>query len=180
MTPYKQVKEFMQAFGQECPEEVIVPSYEVRRLRAKLILEEALETIRALGFVIASSSEIVELSGEPDLIEILDGLCDLDYVGRCGTAIACGISEEQLTKAQNEVHRSNMSKMWTTEDIELGKATRYFYAKTVILPGYKECKECNRLTRKCEEHTRYTVTNPYGKIVKPPSFSPPSFKDILP
>lgn len=41
---------FMQEAGQEIPDHVCVPSVEVRRLRARLTLEEALETIEALGF----------------------------------------------------------------------------------------------------------------------------------
>lgn len=41
----KQVREFMQVFGQECPQKPIIPSLEIRKLRAKLIMEEALELI---------------------------------------------------------------------------------------------------------------------------------------
>ena len=41
----KQVRDWMSAFGQETPDKPGIPSLEVRKLRAKLILEEALETI---------------------------------------------------------------------------------------------------------------------------------------
>lgn len=46
----KQVAEWMESFGQEVLRIPTVPCKAVRRLRAELILEEALEKIRALGF----------------------------------------------------------------------------------------------------------------------------------
>jgi len=47
---YNRIKEFMKLAGQDTPKKPIEPSSEIRKLRAKLILEEALETISALGF----------------------------------------------------------------------------------------------------------------------------------
>ena len=53
---YRRVTEFMLRAGQECP---IVPqetlNEEIRILRAKLIMEEALETVEGLGVEIMSS-----------------------------------------------------------------------------------------------------------------------------
>ncbi len=46
----QRVEHFMRQARQPLPEEPSIPSEEIRRLRAKLILEEALETIKALGF----------------------------------------------------------------------------------------------------------------------------------
>ena len=43
------IREFMQKANQETPSEVTIPDEETRILRAKLIVEEALETVRALG-----------------------------------------------------------------------------------------------------------------------------------
>ena len=89
-------------------------------LRARLILEEALETVDGLcGF--ARANELVEecvmrhrtkraacklWRHEPDLVEAVDGLCDLIYVVY-GTAEAIGIDLEPFF---DEVHRSNMRK----------------------------------------------------------------------
>ncbi len=44
------IEEFMRQAEQELPEKPTIPNEEIRELRAKLILEESLETIMALGF----------------------------------------------------------------------------------------------------------------------------------
>ena len=46
---YDRVKAFMQKVGQDTPEGAAVPDEKTRILRAKLILEEALETVEALA-----------------------------------------------------------------------------------------------------------------------------------
>lgn len=116
-TPQQQVTEFMLKARQECPANLTLPSYEIRKLRAALILEEAIETIRALGFEIKKSNckDLVRLEAslvlleeafEPNLVQIADGCADLKVV-TIGTEIACGINGEQTF---NEVMRSNMTK----------------------------------------------------------------------
>jgi len=77
----------------------------VKILRAKLILEEVEETIRAMGFKVSI------FLGEHDphmenLSEIADGLADSKYV-IVGTAITYGIPEARVFR---EVHNSNMTK----------------------------------------------------------------------
>lgn len=86
-----------------------MPSLEVRRLRAGLIMEEAVETVKALGFEVAMVYEsfLFEESGEPDLVEIADGCADLRVV-TTGTLSACGIDDKAL---QNEVDRNNLLKV---------------------------------------------------------------------
>ncbi len=177
-TPYQQVHEFMTTFGQEVPAKPCIPSLDIRKLRAKLILEEALETIDALGFNIVKNSSrgkrwnewipetvkdlsVEESSKEPNLTSLIDGLCDLDYVSRCGTAIACGITEEVLNKAQNEVHRSNMSKLWTQKEIDALAPCLYSYEK---ISNNEHC---------------YLVKNPDGKVIKSPSYSPANLEQFL-
>lgn len=50
-SPHQQrVEEFMGKFGQEVPDKPTMPDEDTRLLRAKLIFEETLETIYALGF----------------------------------------------------------------------------------------------------------------------------------
>lgn len=96
-----------------------------RELRAKLIMEEAVETCAAMGF---SVSAIIEDPHRQDLInhqdsyvvgtfhkhfaqsdelEAIDGLCDLLYV-IFGSAVAWGIDLEPFF---DNVHKANMSKM---------------------------------------------------------------------
>jgi predicted HAD superfamily Cof-like phosphohydrolase len=99
------INEFMRLAGQELPDKPCVPSFEVRKLRARLILEEALETIHALGFQVLDGMHIAP-SGEPNLIEIIDGCCDVSVV-TIGTLSACGIPDGVFL---NEVDQSNLRK----------------------------------------------------------------------
>lgn len=66
----------------------------VKQIRKNLISEEVKELFKAMD--------------EGDLIEILDAICDLNYVIN-GTTLAYGL-QDIAEEAQDEVHRSNMSK----------------------------------------------------------------------
>lgn len=118
------VERFMQLAGQELPPSPKIPSLDVRILRAKLILEEALETIqKGLGLTVkASGGNVVPKEGlpirinnllieenkhkKPDIVEIADGCCDLMVV-TTGTLSACGIKDKPILKA---VDHSNLAK----------------------------------------------------------------------
>ena len=198
----QQVKEMMLAFSQECPEKPTIPSLEVRKLRAKLILEEALETVIALGiepririYTRANTEygfdiQLNEHPFGPNLKEILDGCEDLKVVTE-GTLLACGLTTKDKLCACgdadcytncyatgedphfNEVMRSNMSKMWTRKEVEnIG-------CKNSI-PGNQEV-ECNGyyiqfMQRAAAFSERcYIAKDKDGKFIKSPSYSPPNF-----
>lgn len=89
------VDSFMEKAGQDTPDKPCVPSTEVRRLRASLMLEECLETIRAMGVevLIRDSQQTVSHldgtfedafefreNGEPNIVEVVDGCCDTHVV----------------------------------------------------------------------------------------------------
>ncbi len=110
----QQVKQWMTAFGQSCPEKPTIPSLEVRKLRAKLILEEALETIEALGlspiFIDTHDGQQFdchgckiefETMGVTNLIGIADGCEDLKVVTE-GTLVACGLVKKEKMIPQEE------------------------------------------------------------------------------
>lgn len=98
---------------------------EKRELRAKLIMEEAVETVAALGFDV--DANICDLNtrwsrNEPNasvvarfhksyddlnLLGFIDGLCDLSYVVM-GGAVNAGVN---LQRHFDEVHRCNMAKL---------------------------------------------------------------------
>ncbi len=110
------VDHFMAGARQALPEVPCIPSQEVRRLRASLILEEALETIEALGFGVTRTYDVGFLSiegceflpfGDPDLVKIADGCCDLMVV-TLGTFSAHGMNDRDL---MHEVCDSNDSKL---------------------------------------------------------------------
>lgn len=103
------------------------PAINDRELRAKLIMEEAVETVAALGYHVVAEitppmstwevgpdwtyqGESFHFSkdyAEPNLVDLIDGLCDLTYVVM-GTAVAAGVD---LDPHFEEVHRANMNKL---------------------------------------------------------------------
>jgi predicted HAD superfamily Cof-like phosphohydrolase len=113
---YERVKDFMQRVGQPTPERLTIPDERTRVLRAKLILEEALETVRALGVhvrtggddgvVLDDETMIFEAGGEVDLIEVVDGCADISVV-TIGTLISIGVDDEPVLE---EVDSSNLRK----------------------------------------------------------------------
>jgi predicted HAD superfamily Cof-like phosphohydrolase len=180
-TEQKQVKQFMQFFNQDCPEKPTQLTEDVAKLRAKLILEEALETItKGLGLQIClndsfdnsvfineenlgywlSTKEAFEFTKikEVDLEQLADGLGDLHYVAYTGTGVAAGIDMEEIFA---EIHSSNMTKAWTEGDLEQAK---------VLYP-----------TAKLEEFGGglYRLVREDGKIIKSPSYRPANIKSIL-
>lgn len=124
---FNRIYEFMSFAGQALPPSPCIPDEQTRELRARLILEEALETIKGLGFSVAIKvdedawqDEVVNIddqsigNGEidfepdfyPDLVEIADGCADLSVV-TIGTLIACGIEDGPLLEA---VDNANLRK----------------------------------------------------------------------
>lgn len=111
----RRVEQFMEAGGHTVPGHPTEPSRECRLLRAKLILEEALETIQALGFEVVPNGDAdhVHKNGVTyqerypfDIVEVADGCADISVV-TIGTLSACGIADDALLR---EVDRSNMAK----------------------------------------------------------------------
>lgn len=166
----KRVEEFMRKAEQDLPVKPIIPSLEIRRLRAKLILEEALETIEALGFKVLdleyldiNDIEFHELQ-EPDLEKIADGCADLSVV-TIGTLSACGIKDKSLLE---EVDGANLRKFEIPICPVHGKPMKY--------------SDINKWYW-CELGCDSTAYGPYkredGKWVKGPNWTPPNIKRVL-
>ena len=92
---------------QAIPVRPCIPSLEIRKLRASLMLEETLETIKAMGLCAVDAhgrsietgdvlfAQAIDPQGKSlpvDLVEVADGLADVHVVGPCGTASAFGIA----------------------------------------------------------------------------------------
>lgn len=117
---YERVENFHRLAGQPRPVHIIIPEEERRILRAKLILEEAIETIEALGIDIwiepyydepmdVEMKNIVfepSTTRKPDIEEIIDGCCDIIYV-TTGTLIEMGVPDKPF---QEEIDENNLSK----------------------------------------------------------------------
>ena len=123
-----QVEDFHHKFGHPIG---TTPGFSRPELRAKLILEEAIET--AVGLLGSHATidllrkELFELGvkapKDPDIVEAADGMCDLLYV-TFGSGVEMGID---LQHVFDEVHASNMAKV--------GGATRPD-GKTLKPPGW--------------------------------------------
>lgn len=103
----------MQKAGQEVPTSPTLPSLEVRKLRAKLILEEALETVHALGFSVqydnynSRNHDVLFVDeNDPNIEEVIDGCCDVKVV-TTGTLVAFGLPDDPF---QDEVDDNNLAK----------------------------------------------------------------------
>ena len=129
---YDLIKLFMLKAGQEVHDVPAMPSDETIELRARLIMEEALETIAALGCKVyldcgyvtvtdglgmmktieVNPSEVVKVRSTKyanvDLVEIVDGCCDVMYV-TLGTLISFGIQDCEYF---DEVCYNNLSKVY--------------------------------------------------------------------
>ena len=140
MNMTEMVREFHCAFLVECPDKPELPGVEVTDLRWRLIDEENAELLEA-----------------PTVVEALDAIADLLYVVH-GAALAYGFTGEQVDAAFAEVHRSNMSKLWT--DDELANAPADCIARPV-------------------GDGRFVVTRPDGKVVKSPSYSTARLEAIV-
>jgi len=105
----RQLVEFHSAFGHPVSWTPTHGSEDLRKLRALLILEEAVEFAEAAGFDVSLTDGKISLqpNGPADLVEMADALADSQYVVE-GAAVALGIP---LAKCFREVHRSNMSKL---------------------------------------------------------------------
>jgi predicted HAD superfamily Cof-like phosphohydrolase len=131
--PMELVREFMRIYQQCIPERPALPDPITVNLRYRLIDEEA-----------------QELSESTSAVEYLDAIGDLLYVVY-GAALAAGFSPHQVDAAFTEIHRSNMSKVWTDDELD-------------------------RIPADCRSHrvgdNRHIVRRTDGKIVKSPSYSP--------
>lgn len=125
---YLRITKFMELAGQTVRTKPTIPTLEERKLRAKLILEEALETVEALGFSVdfapdveteTISIEHLQFVGdvEPNLVEIADGCADISVV-TVGTMISCGFPDIELLRMVDD---NNLGKFGPGSRNENGK-----------------------------------------------------------
>ena len=115
---------------QAIPSRYVMPDLATRKLRAQLILEEAEETINALGFGISLDGDekpIVVSEYVGSMEGAIDGCADLIYVA-VGTLCAMGVPDERHLK---EVCRANNDKF------PQGKATVNENGKFGKPPGWR-------------------------------------------
>jgi len=132
MNHYDSIKDFMESAGQVVPPEPTQLDATTAELRARLLLEETLETIRALGVEI----HLAELGQEHVPIEMehlrltstvpchtlamVDGICDVVYVA-LGTLVSAGLPFDPF---MDEVCENNLSKVRPVAKIVNGKVVK--------------------------------------------------------
>jgi predicted HAD superfamily Cof-like phosphohydrolase len=144
-TPHQlRVERMMKGFGQEVPDRPTHQGPETRVLRARLIMEEALETIQDglrvdvdLGWkgiapdtghptgcrhdVLFDRLGFKAKEGDADLVELADGCADVSVV-TIGTLSAFGIKDAPLLR---EVDANNQAKIDTGKTDEHGKFVKH-------------------------------------------------------
>jgi predicted HAD superfamily Cof-like phosphohydrolase len=169
----EKVTEFMKTFGQDCPARPVVPDLQTRILRVRLLLEEVLELTEASGLKIIDSMgfefnksllngedsiQIVENTElKPDLVEVADAIADISYVNY-GAASAYGID---IAPVENEVHSSNMTKLFTKD--EAVTLNPEFYSSKIV----NDKDKC------------VLVKDSNGKVQKSPSYAKANISSII-
>ncbi len=150
--PLNMVAEFHRAF--RCPVLVKprIPDAKRCALRVALIAEEL--------------RELKEAIAEKDLVEVADALCDIQYV-LSGSVLEFGLGA-RFKALQDEVHRSNMSKLCASEE-EAQRTVEHYLKNRGVQSGYKKMPGSKFMVRRAGDL----------KTLKSIKFSPPDLKRIL-
>lgn len=134
------IEDFMLKARQTLPDKPTVPDDKTCILRAKLILEEAMETVRALGVSpvyvfkvdvagvnippfqidiskIAQKDFQFAKTAEADIVEVADGCADISVV-TIGTLSAFGIHDKPILEAvdQNNLEKFGVGHSWRDDN----------------------------------------------------------------
>jgi len=145
------VSEFHKTFNAPILETPQIPSTERCNLRVSLMQEEL--------------NEIKEAIENNDLVEVVDGLCDLMYV-LSGSILEFGL-RDKFVELFNEVQRSNMSKACDTQQEAL--MTLSHYKKKDGTEGYYKKINGKWLVYRASD----------DKVLKSINYSPANLKDTL-
>lgn len=154
-----------------------IPPVEERILRAKLLLEEVVETIAAMGLAITAKDMVGWHSDNfgiehregvyYDPIEVADGLADVKVIAN-GTALCFGIPQDEV---DYEVWASNMTKVGKDGKPIVNQewACSYCNETGTVYIGHEyeptACESC--------DGNGFTLTDPaqpVGKILKPSTY----------
>lgn len=174
MNSFEMTRKFHEAMELPVHDSPREPTVSERILRAKLLLEETLETIeKGLGLHVHVRAELlgtgcledaIELQhrgGAYDPVETLDGLADVKVIAN-GTALQFGLP---MTAADCEVFESNMSKLDDNGRPIMNCCTVHAHPERF----HEVSDTCNLLD----------PTKPVGKILKGPNFREPNIKGLL-
>lgn len=146
----EKVKQFHEEFLQVNQPKPYI-NKEVAKLRISLIKEEL--------------KELEDAIDNSDVVEVLDALCDLQYV-LSGSVLQLGF-KDIFNEAFTRVHESNMSKLCKTEDVKEASDKLITDLKAIRVTAIPTPGGLN------------VLLNENGKIVKPFTYKPVDLKPLL-
>lgn len=176
-TPFQMTGHFHTVMKMETPDAPILPSVSLRERRLRLILEEFLELVEAMGFEMTvgghtdfahSELGVKHVEGSRyDVVETADALGDMNVVVN-GTGVDFGIPMHFI---DYEVYTSNLSK------VDAGGNVIVNHCRTC----QPEAPETVKQAVQCEDETHELLRPdaPIGKILKPDSFVPCNIPAVL-
>jgi predicted HAD superfamily Cof-like phosphohydrolase len=126
----KNLRDFHEKFGLTINDTPTIPGDDVLQFRVNLINEEA--------------EEFEQAAKARNLVEMADALADVIYVA-LGAAVSLGIDLEPVFE---EVHRSNMTKVWAD-----GQVRRREDGKVIKPPTYSPANIAQELERQARKET---------------------------
>lgn len=108
--------------------------------------------------IVEETNEFRAAVRNDDFVEAADALADLLYVVY-GAALTFGLDLDAILE---EVHRSNMTKLWSQSDMEVA----------VLDPDHPAAQATGDSVR------GYVVTREDGKVLKPPTFEAPDLSSL--
>jgi predicted HAD superfamily Cof-like phosphohydrolase len=167
--PFQDVRSFMKICSQVVRDEIFLPeaSPELKKLLdtiaegldddvALLTQHTDSEIAFRLRLILSEVAELVRAFHDCDVVEVADGLADLDYV-TIGSAVQFGLPHPEVW---DEVHRSNLEKSQPCP--ERGCATA-------------RVPHCST----CRGEGRVAIRDAQGKILKPQGWKPPDVRGVL-
>jgi len=124
------LRDFHEKFGLTINDTPTIPGDDVLQFRINLINEEA--------------EEFEQAAKARNLVEMADALADVIYVA-LGAAVSLGIDLEPVFQ---EVHRSNMTKVWSD-----GQVRRREDGKVIKPPTYSPANIAQELERQARKET---------------------------
>ena len=177
-TDLQQVQDFHEAFKVTKEDTDNVSTFKYNTLRLCLILEEAMELGKALGFnndtlyrlIVDTYIKVKDKNIEPSIVEVADALADLRVVVNGATDVfnLSDISQELM----DEVTSSNMSKLIPIDHpdvIAIATASRKAYSD----------KGINTFTEDLKNGYMAIKNQETGKILKPSTYVEPDLKTII-
>lgn len=143
------VEEFHRAFAVAIAQAPAMPAEDVRQLREDLIREE-------LG-------EFMDANERENVTDAADALADLLYVV-LGACSAYGIDIEPIF---DEVHRSNMSKLWTWQEMQHAPASAT--EPLTFVSAFAGVAD----------KIRYVAKRSDGKVIKSPGYSRANIEPLI-